>query len=46
VLVKTYYTVSPPVAEFISYHPAWQKVVRMELKPLVWLSERLVGDKE
>jgi len=46
VLVGTYYTVSPPVAEFISRHPAWQKAVRMQLKPLVWLSEKLVSDKE
>jgi len=46
VLMKTYYTVSPPVAEFISHHSVLRKAVRMQLKPLVWLSERLVSDKE
>ena len=35
-LVRAYYFLSPPVAEFISQQPALKAVIRVALWPLVW----------
>ena len=42
-LVKAYYRLSPPVAEFISDHPALKPVVRTALMPAVAVSAALLG---
>ena len=45
-LVKIYYTLSPSLAEFISSHSALRRAVRVQIKPLVWLAERLVSHRD
>ena len=41
--VKTYYKVSPAVADFIREHPILKKAVRNALKPVIWLSQKSVS---
>lgn len=38
--VKTYYTLSPPIADFIRNKPALRKIVRTILKPIVALAKK------
>ena len=38
--VKTYYKISPTIAEFISKHPILKKAVRVVLGPVVWISKK------
>jgi len=40
--LKSYYTLSPPLAEFISKHPLLKKIGRITLKPLVWGSRKFI----
>ena len=42
IFVNTYYKVSPPVADFIGAHPLLKNIVRQTLKPLIWMSEKLI----
>ena len=42
--VELYYRYSPPVAEYIAKHDTLRAVVRVSLKPLIWLSRALVED--
>ncbi len=35
-LVDTYYRYSPPLANYISHHEGWRRLVRWLLTPLVW----------
>jgi len=41
--VELYYRYSPPVAEYIQDKPNLRRAVRLMLKPLVWVSGRMVG---
>ena len=43
-LIETYCTVSPPIAGFISRHPALKKITRIGLKPAIWYSRKVVQD--
>jgi len=45
ILVKTYNYFSPPLARFISQRTLLQKAVRLQLRPWVWISKKLVSDK-
>jgi CSLREA domain-containing protein/uncharacterized repeat protein (TIGR01451 family) len=40
--VQLYYRYSPPIANYIRQRHALRAVVRVSLKPLIWLSRRLV----
>ncbi len=40
-LVKAYYKTSPPIADFIRNKPLMKAIVRINLKPLVWFSNKL-----
>ena len=42
IFVNTYYKVSPPMADFIREHPMLRNIVRQTLKPLIWMSEKLI----
>jgi len=42
-LVEFYYKVSPPIAEFITEHPALKPIVRLGLKPAVMMSTMAVS---
>ena len=42
--VGTYYKFSPQIAEYISQRPILKKFIRIELKPLVSLSEKLIEE--
>lgn len=42
--VELYYRYSPPAAEFIADHDTLRAVVRIGLKPLIWLSRALVEE--
>jgi uncharacterized repeat protein (TIGR01451 family)/CSLREA domain-containing protein len=42
--VELYYRHSPPMAKYIGKHDTLRAVVRVSLKPLIWLSQALVED--
>jgi hypothetical protein len=44
-VVELYYTVSPPVAEYIEQREWAKRVVRAALKPVVWCARKFVGEK-
>ena len=39
--VKTYYKISPRIADFVREHPVLKRVVRSALKPLIWISRKI-----
>ena len=41
-LVEVYYTVSPPLADYISKRPWARKITMILLKPVVWSCERIL----
>ena len=41
--VKTYYKVSPRIAEFIKNKPLVKKIIRLQLKPIVLITNLFVG---
>ena len=43
--VRTYYTVSPPIAKFIAKRPYLRYITRQMLKPVVWAVKPCVTDK-
>ncbi len=42
--VSLYYKYSPPVADYIRHNPYLKAAVRGMLKPLVWLTEKILSD--
>jgi hypothetical protein len=42
-LLKLYYKVSPPIAQFITEHPSLKSIVRVELLPAVAISTIVVN---
>ena len=40
-LVQGYYSLSPPIARYITYRPALRRIVRALLAPLVWIADKL-----
>ncbi|MGB5082343.1 MAG: reprolysin-like metallopeptidase [Burkholderiales bacterium] len=44
-LVRLYYRLSPPVADYLRAHDGLRAVVRLGLRPFVLLSKRLVGEE-
>ena len=43
--VKAYYTISPPIADFIAQHEGLRAAVRLALKPLIVVAEYAVNDE-
>ncbi|MEK7309491.1 MAG: CFI-box-CTERM domain-containing protein [Planctomycetota bacterium] len=43
--VRTYYTVSPPIANFIAKRPYLRYITRQMLRPIVWAVKPCVTDK-
>lgn len=43
--VKTYYAISPPIADFISEHEGLKAAVRVALKPLIVVAEYATNDE-
>ena len=41
VFVDTYYKISPSIAGFIRRHPVLKKMMRENLKPLIWISRKI-----
>ena len=44
--VKTYYKISPTIADFIKNHPVLKIMTREFLKPLIWLTKRANRGKD
>ena len=42
--VNLYYATSPPIAEFIRNKPGLKALIRVGLKPLVWLSKAVTNE--
>ena len=43
--VKTYYAISPPIADFIAEHEGLKAAVRLALKPLIVVAEYAINDE-
>lgn len=43
--VKTYYAISPPIADFIAEHEGLKAAVRVALKPLIVVAEYAINDE-